>query len=86
MSEKCEMIPRAISISFSGDDILRVHFKNGEVRDFNVREQLIPRKCYSDLTNPSFFRKAHIDHGVIVWNEDIDLDPRWLYEESIPVK
>ena len=79
------MAPDAISVSCMPNYVLRVKFETGETRDFDVREQLLPHKGYKRLENPTYFHKAHIDYGTVVWDEQIDIAPEWLYEKSRPV-
>ena len=83
--EKRELAPDAVEVRCVRDYVLRVRFSNGETRDFDVGQELLPRKCYTRLKNPEFFRKAQIGYGTVVWDDETDIDPEWLYEESVPV-
>lgn len=54
------------------------------------KEFLMPKKILDEpyneiLRNPSFFLKAHANCGSVSWNDEIDISPEYLYEESIPV-
>ena len=80
-----KLAPDAVELLYAKDYILRIRFENGEVRDFDVEKQLLPRKCFVKLKDKRFFTKARIDYGTIVWGDELDVDPEWLYEESTPV-
>lgn len=85
MSKTWEIAPDAVAVDVLDGFVLRVQFRNGEIRDFFAEQQLFARKCYSSLRNVGLFRQAHIFNGTVVWNDEIDIDPEWLYDESIPV-
>ena len=38
---------------------------------------------FTDLT---FFNKAHVSHGTVVWSKQLDLGPDDLYENCVAVK
>lgn len=82
MVTKRELAPDAISVECLPEYRLRVAFANGEVRVFDAKAQLLHRKCYALLKTPSLYNKAHIDNGTVVWTDEIDIDPEWLYEAS----
>lgn len=96
MLSKKPMPPDAIDVICLPGNRLRVTFaaaphagrvgrqEKGEVRVFDAGEQLLHRKCYAALRNPSVFQTAHIAHGTVAWGDALDIDPEWLYEASIP--
>ncbi len=86
MENYCELAPDAVELIAVSDCSLRVKFANGEVRDFDARKQLFPRKCYASLQSPVMFETARIADGTIAWADGSDIDPEWLYEESVLVK
>ena len=65
--------------------VLRVRFANGELRDFDAGP-LLERKCYAPLKSDVLFRSARVSLGVVQWPNGLDIDPEWLYEDSVPVK
>ena len=79
-----ELSPDAVSVSVLENYILRVRFVNGELRDFDAKP-LLNRKCYAELNNEIIFQTARAEYGTIVWANGCDLDPDWLYEDSVPV-
>ena len=82
---KRELSPDAASVAVLSDRVLRVRFVNGELRDFDMKP-LLSRKCYQPLNNDLLFQTASVAHGTIQWANVLDLDPEWLYEDSIPAE
>ena len=74
----------AVRVEVRDGHILRVRFANGELRDLDVRP-LLARKCYDALRNAALFATARVEYGVVTWADGSDLDPEWLYEDSVPV-
>ena len=31
--------------------------------------------AFAALSDPALFRQAHVEHGAVVWNDDVDLAP-----------
>ena len=58
---------------------------SAEMRDFDVKP-LLSRKCYLPLEGDVLFQTAHVSFGVVEWANGLDIDPEWLYEDSVPVK
>ena len=79
-----DIAPDAVRVEVRDDHILRVRFANGELRDFDARP-LLARKCYDALKNEALFATARVEYGVVTWADGSDLDPEWLYEDSVPV-
>ncbi|MBR1559502.1 MAG: DUF2442 domain-containing protein [Clostridia bacterium] len=79
-----ELSPDAVSVTPLKDRVLRVRFANGELRDFDVGP-LLSRKCYRPLESDVLFQTARVSFGVVEWANGLDIDPEWLYEDSVPV-
>lgn len=79
-----DLSPDAVSVTPLENRVLRVRFSNGELRDFNVKP-LLSRKCFRPLESDVLFQTAHVSYGVVTWANGVDIDPEWLYEDSIPV-
>ena len=79
-----ELSPDAVSVTPLANRILRVRFVNGELRDFDVTP-LLARKCFSPLANDVLFHAARVSFGVVEWPNGLDIDPEWLYADSVPV-
>ena len=66
------------------DYSMLVTFSRGEQKLFNALP-LLQKKLYQPLKNPAFFCKASVSCGTVVWSDDIDIAPEYLYSESKPV-
>lgn len=79
-----ELSPDAVGVSVLPDRVLRVRFANGELRDFDMKP-LLARKCYRPLENDILFQTAGVAFGTVQWANGLDIDPEWLYTDSVPV-
>ena len=79
-----EMAPDATKVTVLDNYRLQITFKNGEERIFDVAP-LLSRKCYSALSSKALFSLASIEYGCVTWPGNIDIDPDWIYEDSVPV-
>lgn len=77
------MTPKIINVVASDNFKLTVTYINGETRVFDAT-QLFDYKMYEPLKNKGFFKLAKFDNMCVYWNEEIDLDPDWLYNDSVP--
>ena len=59
-------------------------FENGERRVFDARPLLKKRLC-AELNDINFFMQAKAMYGTVVWNDEIDIAPEYLYECSAPI-
>lgn len=66
-----------------GDHTLLLFFANGERRIFDARP-LLEKPYYRKLKSLTYFLKAKLDYGTVVWNNDIDIAPEYLYQHSKP--
>ena len=80
-----DLAPDAVAVTPLPPRILRVRFANGELRDFDMTP-LLARKCYRPVDNDLVFRAVRVSLGVVQWPNGLDIDPEWLYEDSVPVK
>jgi hypothetical protein len=75
------MNPRAKNILYKSPYNLIVTFTNGEVKKFDLQPYL-DYPVYKELKNESYCRKAIVENGTVVWNDEVDIDPDRLYLES----
>lgn len=78
------MTPDVIKVVPSTDDVIVAEFETGEVRRFDMRPYL-DFPAFAALKESSLFMRAHVEHGAVVWSEDIDLSPDTLYLHGLPV-
>lgn len=79
------MAPDVISVTVKDNYVLHVQFETGEARRFDMAP-LLHRKCYSALRNKALFATAAPLYGVVTWADGTDIDPDWLYEDSVPLQ
>ncbi len=72
------MTPDVTKVQPYPDYSIRAEFETGEVRHFDMRPYL-DYPAFAPLKEPGFFMRAHVEHGTVVWSEDIDLSPDSLY-------
>ena len=77
-----ELPPDAVTVTALPGYRLRIEFSNGEIRIFDV-SPLLERKCYTALKKVELFNRARIEYGCVSWPGNIDIDPDWLYEDSV---
>lgn len=46
---------------------------------------LLEKSIYFPLKNIGFFMSAKAECGTVVWNDDVDIAPKHLYEMSVSV-
>ena len=66
------------------DYTLLLTFEKGEKKRYNAMP-LLEKAIYTPLKSLAFFLKAKAECGTVIWNDDVDIDPEYLYEQSVPV-
>jgi hypothetical protein len=77
------MNPRPVSVKPLEDYKLLVTFQNKERKIFDAAP-LLELPMYQKLKNKGFFSLAKADGMCVYWNDEIDLCPDMVYEDSIP--
>ncbi len=67
------------------DYTLHLSFSTGEQRIYNAKP-LLSKPVFAPLNSKLFFLCAKAQYGAVVWNDDIDLAPEYLYEQSVLLK
>ena len=65
--------------------VLFLTFADGSQRVFDALP-LLEKPIYKALKNVAFFLKAKVECGTVVWNDDTDIAPEYLYEYSNPIE
>jgi len=60
---------------------LLLTFTNDEKKIFDMTPYL-EFKAFIPIKEPSVFFSVYVDHGTIVWDDDLDFDPDTLYTQS----
>ncbi|MDR3119995.1 MAG: DUF2442 domain-containing protein [Clostridiales bacterium] len=66
----------------SRDYSLALTFSNGKKGFFDCLP-LLEKSAFQTLKNEVLFMTARVGCGAVVWNDDIDIAPERLYEESV---
>jgi hypothetical protein len=72
------MTPDVIKVKALPDYLIEAEFENGETRRFDMRPYL-DYPAFSLLKEDALFMRAHVEQGVVVWNDEVDLSPDTLY-------
>lgn len=78
------MTPRVNKVKYESPYQLVVWFANGEVKRFDL-EPYLPYPVYEKLRDEVYSSRARVQDGVVVWDEETDMDPDRLYLESKPL-
>lgn len=72
-------------VAANSDYTLLITFTGGYKRIFDVRP-LLEKKIFEPLKNLAFFLNAKAECGTVVWSDEVDIAPEYLYENSTPVE
>ena len=72
------------NVKANDDYTLLLTFITGEKKIFDFKP-LLEDYYFGPLKNIDFFKKAHISGRSVIWNDEIDIAPEYLYENSIPI-
>jgi hypothetical protein len=76
------LLPRVSQVQALDDYWLRILFKDGAVKRFDVKP-FLEFPAFQRLKKNSLFFNAHVAHGTVVWDDMIDLSPDTLYLQSV---
>lgn len=68
------------------DFTLLLTFAKGKKRLFDCKKYLFNDDYAKPLQDLSFFMKARADHHTVMWTNELDIAPEYLYEKSVKVK
>lgn len=72
------MTPDVIAVKALPNHALLAQFATGEWRRFDMRG-FLEYPAFAPLQDAALFQRAHVQHGTVVWTEEIDLSPYTLY-------
>ena len=64
---------------------LRLKFKNGEEKVFDMRPYL-NTGIFKELKDDAIFKTAKVSFDTVEWDNQADIDPERLYHESIALE
>lgn len=75
-----EPAPPIAAIAVRPDHVVRVFFKDGEVREVDLTPTLA-RAPFSSLRDPALFATVHVGAvtGGLEWTDEVGLDPDVIY-------
>ncbi len=79
------MFPRVTWVKAMAEHRLEITFTTGEVGVYDCGP-LLTFGIFSELRDESYFRKARVFNGTVVWPNGQDICPDTLYAESQPAK
>ena len=62
---------------------LLLTFENSEVKIFDMKPYL-DKGIFRELKDISLFKSARVKFDTVEWENEADIDPETLYEDSIP--
>jgi hypothetical protein len=78
------MTPDVISVNALPGYVIEAVFATGDVRRLNMGPYL-EFPAFSALKESRLFMRAQVEHGVVVWNDEIDLSPDTLFARGAVV-
>ena len=78
------MNPRPINVKPLEDYKLLITFNNDERRIFDIKP-LLEQTMYQKLKNKEYFSIAKADGMCVFWDDEVDICPDMLYEDSVMV-
>ncbi len=60
---------------------LEITFADGTIKLFDAKN-LLNKSIYKDFLSIDFFMTAKVECGTVVWNDDVDIAPEFLYSNS----
>jgi hypothetical protein len=75
------MNPRSKKVQYKSPYKLIIVFDNNEEKEFNLSPYL-QYPVYERLKDEAYCMKARIQNGIVIWDNETDMDPDTLYLES----
>ena len=67
------------------DFTLILTFAGKKKRLFDCKRHLFSKSYAQRLKDTNFFMQARVDHQTVVWADDLDIAPEYLYENSVKI-
>ncbi len=77
------MLPKIIEVKPLQDFILYLHYSNGEIRYINMQPYL-DFGIFKELNDIQIFKTVRVVFDTIEWSNGADLDPCFIYKNSMP--
>lgn len=76
-------IAEIVDVEYLGGHKLHLLFDNGKEGDIDLTSAIEQVPPYHELRDPNRFIQFGLVGGTLVWSEDLDMSPDWLYEEML---
>ncbi len=76
------LLPKVSKVQALDDFELRLEFGDGSVKYFDVKPYL-HYPAFQRLKTGGLFAQAHVAHGTVVWDDQLDLAPETLYIKGV---
>ena len=73
-----------VDVTPQKDYTLLLTFEDGRKGLYDATP-LLKEEIFEPLNRLSFFLSARAEDGIVVWNDDLDIAPEYLYENCVPV-
>lgn len=75
---------RVVKVEANDDYTLSLWFKKNPVekRFFDFKPLIEKYAFYKPLSDLDLFKRAYQAHGMVIWNDDLDVSAEWLYLDS----
>ncbi len=83
VEKRAATFPAVQSVEAIDNHKLLLRFANGDRRIFDVGP-LLSFGRFSSLASPAVFKKVRVAYDSVEWENGLDLDPEYLYEQSQP--
>jgi hypothetical protein len=66
---------------YAGDYKINLVFNNGKTGTANLEKSICndKRPVFLKLKEPHRFKNFHVDHGTVVWSDELDLASEYLF-------
>jgi hypothetical protein len=82
--EERKQLPKVVAVKPVDNYLLILQFKSGETKVYDLKP-LLEHPFFKPLQNVELFNQAHLVYeSTVGWNDDLDISPETLYEDSIP--
>lgn len=75
------MLLDVVKVESDDDFNLFLTFENGEIREFDCKP-ILNDKPFDSIANEFIFRQVKVEHGTVVWPNEVDIAPETLYLDS----
>ena len=76
-------MPNIIDVEYLGGHKLRLVFDDGKEGDVDLSPAIERIPPYRELRDPDRFIQFGLVGGTLVWSDELDMAPDWLYEEML---